>query len=356
MIRILDRMIIRSFFRIFAGFVIGSPLLFLIGDLVERVDNYFDNGLTVAEVATAYFFKVPQFIFWSFPTAALIAAVFTIHTMTVHREVLAAKAGGISFRRLMMPILAVGVVLSGAALWLSEVVPVAEHRAGQILGRININQQWRTDFVFRTDDGGALSVRRLTLNTRQMFGVMLSIPTGQKDVMRYIQAEDAAYSDSIGWTFFDGYVREVYADAPDRTMSFDSLRMTGFSEPPENLIEVIHDEDQMTRAQLNRMARNIERSGGDASRLHLEREQRVALAMAPLIIVLFGGPLATSSKRGGSAFGIGLALGTTILYMLLVRLSGAFGETGALDPLLSAWLPNMFFALAGLVLLSRVRT
>ncbi len=223
MIRILDRMIIRSFFGIFLGFVLGSPLLFLVGDLVERVDNYFDNGLTVSEVATAYFFKVPQFIFWSFPTAALIAAVFTIHTMTVHREVLAAKAGGISFRRLMVPILAVGIVLSGAALWLSEVYPVAELHAGRILGRINIDQQWRSDFVFRTDDGGALTVRRLRLSDRTMQGVTLSIPTGSEDVTKYIQAESAVFSDSIGWTFHTGYVREVYLDRPDRTTVYDSL-------------------------------------------------------------------------------------------------------------------------------------
>jgi lipopolysaccharide export system permease protein len=355
-IRILDRMIIRSFFRIFVGFVIGSPLLFLVGDLVERVDNYFDSGLTVAEVATAYLYKTPQFVFWSFPTAALIAAVFTIHTMTAHREVLAAKAGGISFRRLMVPILGVGLVLSAAALWLSEIVPIAEHRAGLILGRVDINQQWRMDFVFRTDDGGALSVRRLTLSDRRMQGVMLSIPTGEEGVTRYIQAEDAVFSDSIGWTFRNGYTREVYLDQPDHTTVYDSLRLAGFAEPPENLIDVVRDEDQMTRAQLEQMARNIERSGGDASRLYLEREKRVAIAVASLVIVLFGGPLATSSRRGGSAFGIGLALGTTILYMLLVRLSGALGATGALDPMVSAWLPNGFFAIAGLILLRRVRT
>jgi lipopolysaccharide export system permease protein len=356
MIRILDRMMIRSFFRIFLGFVIGSPLLFLIGDLVERVDNYFDNGLTVAEVATAYFYKVPQFVFWSFPTAALIAAVFTIHTMTMHREVLAAKAGGISFRRLMVPLLGVGIALSGAALWLSEVVPVAEHRAGLILRRANIDQQWRSDFVYRTDDGGALAVRRLTLNDRRMADVTLSVPTDREGVMKYIQAEDAVFSDSIGWTFRAGYLREVYLDRPDQTTVFDSLRLTSFREAPENLIDVVHDEDQMTRSQLDQMAINIERSGGDANRLYLEREQRVALAIASFVIILFGGPLATSSRRGGSAFGIGLALGTTILYMLFVRLSGAFGATGALNPVVSAWLPNSFFAIAGLILLRRVRT
>ena len=93
MIRILDRLIATTFLRIFALFIIGAPLLFIVGNLVEYVDRYFDRGLTVGEVALAYLYQVPEYVSWSFPIAALLAAVFTIHTMTQHREVMAAKAG-----------------------------------------------------------------------------------------------------------------------------------------------------------------------------------------------------------------------------------------------------------------------
>jgi lipopolysaccharide export system permease protein len=78
--------------------------------------------------------------------------------------------------------------------------------------------------------------------------------------------------------------------------------------------------------------------------------------VATLVIILFGAPLATSTKRGGTAYGIGVALLSTILYMLLFRISGAVGETGALDPVTAAWLPNLIFLGAGMVFLTRVRT
>ena len=42
--------------------------------------------------------------------------------------------------------------------------------------------------------------------------------------------------------------------------------------------------------------------------------------------------------------------------MLLFRISGAVGETGALDPVTAAWLPNLIFLGAGMVFLTRVRT
>ena len=52
MIRILDMLIARTFLRIFALFILGAPLLFIIGDLVEQVARYFDRGLTVGEIAS----------------------------------------------------------------------------------------------------------------------------------------------------------------------------------------------------------------------------------------------------------------------------------------------------------------
>ncbi|MEE8147057.1 MAG: LptF/LptG family permease, partial [Longimicrobiales bacterium] len=59
----------------------------------------------------------------------LIAVVFTVHSMTVHREVMAAKAGGISFHRLILPVVLAGVGLAVAGLMLAEIVPEANRRA-----------------------------------------------------------------------------------------------------------------------------------------------------------------------------------------------------------------------------------
>ena len=85
--------------------------------------DYLERGLTGVEVAKAYAFQLPLFILWSFPIAALIAAVFTVCGMTTNREIVAAKAGGISFYRLMVPLLTMGVLLTGVGLALTEIVP-----------------------------------------------------------------------------------------------------------------------------------------------------------------------------------------------------------------------------------------
>jgi lipopolysaccharide export system permease protein len=78
--------------------------------------------------------------------------------------------------------------------------------------------------------------------------------------------------------------------------------------------------------------------------------------MAILVIVLFGAPLATTSQRGGTAFGVGISLAVTMVYLMLFKVGEAIGGSGAVDPVLAAWAPNVLFFVAGLFLLWRVRT
>jgi lipopolysaccharide export system permease protein len=357
MIRILDILIAKAFLRIFILFVLGAPLLFIVGDLVEQVDRYFDRGLTVGEVSLAYVYMLPEFISWSFPIAALIATVFTIHSMTMHREVLAAKAGGISFHRLMAPLVGLGLLLTGVGLLLSEAVPVGKRRSGQILRSEEVGRQWRTDFVFKTDDDRTLTVRRLNVFPPAMNQVVLEVPAGSDgEVAQHLQAARVPFDSVRGWTFKTGYLRILPDRAEPLTLYFDSLRSSGFGEPPRGLLSSPDDEDEMSDSEIDRMVANITRSGGDPSTLLVKKGQRKAIAVATLVIILFGGPLATSSRRGGTAYGIGVALASTILYLLLFRLAGAAGNAGALSPVLSAWLPNLLFLACGLILLKRVRT
>ena len=112
----------------------------------------------------------------------------------------------------------------------------------------------------------------------------------------------------------------------------------------------------MTFQEMGRLADIMKRSGGTPNKLLADRQEKIAIPVATLFIILFGAPLATSTKRGGTAYGIGVALISTILYMLLFRISNAFGETGTLDPFLAAWLPNLVFLGAGAFFMARVRT
>ena len=172
----------------------------------------------------------------------------------------------------------------------------------------------------------------------------------------HVLADAASYDSIQGWTFARGYIRHFLPDSTQKAYQFERLRLAGLDERPHELLEAPRKPDEMTYQEVDRLARIVERTGGNPSELLVKREQKFSIPVATLVVILFGVPLATSTGRGGTAYGIGVSLGTTILYLLLFKVSGALGQAGTLDPKTAAWLPNVLFLGAALVLLRRVRT
>ena len=354
--RILDRLVIKNFLMLFCLFLLCAPPLFVLGDLAEHLDDYIDRGLSLGEVSMSYVYMYPLFIQWCFPIAALLGAVFTVHWMTKHREIVAAKAGGISFHRLVAPLLIAGVLLTGVALALTEVVPRTNKISAQILRSEAPGRSWRSDFVYRSEEGISWQVNRLTASDGRMTDVVIERPVTDDRNGLHLIAEGARFQAEDGWMLAQGFMRTLSGDSAETTIEFDRLMMADLVERPEELLEVPPEPDEMTYAEINHMAAIIQRTGGNANELLVKREQKISIPVTTLIIILFGAPLATSSKRGGAAFGIGLSLATVLLFMMLLRVAGALGEAGAVSPLAAAWIPNMVFALTGLILMIRVRT
>lgn len=354
--RILDALVVRTFLRLFCLVLAASPPLFVIGDIAENLDEYIDRGLTMGEVLQSYVYQLPLFIQWSFPVAALLATVFTVHSMTTHREIVAAKAGGISFHRLILPLLLVGVGLTGVALGLSEVVPRANRISAQILRSETPGRSWRSDFVYESEDGYTWQVDRLTAADGRVNGLIIERGPDHVDGSMHVVAEGARYAANTGWVLAQGYLRTLPNDSAVQTFEFDRLAIPAIAEKPEELLEVPPEPDEMTYAEIDRFADIIQRTGGNANELLVKREQKISIPFTTLVIILFGAPLATSNKRGGAAYGIGLSLATVLVFTMMLRVSGALGEAGAMSPLMAAWLPNAVFFAAGLFFLARVRT
>lgn len=356
MIRTLDRLVVWTFMKLFLLVSFAVPPLFILGDITENLDKYLDRGLTRGEVALSYLYKLPEYLQWAFPIAALVATVFTVHGMTRHREIVAAKAGGISFHRVVAPLIVLGVLLTGAALGLSEVVPRGNRVAAEIQRAEAPNRSWRSDFVYRSQTGLSWQVERLTASDGRLTGVVLERPATATEPGMHVTAESATWEKGKGWTLYRGFVRTLRPDSTEDALQFQSAVIPAMTEKPEELLEVPQAPEEMTYSEITRLAAIVERTGGNATEWLVRRGQLLSVPVATLIIILFGAPLATSSKRGGTAFGIGISMVTVIVFTMMLKFAGALGDAGAISPWSAAWIPNILFGAASVVLLLRVRT
>lgn len=356
--KLLDRYVMRQFLTTFIMLVLGLPLLFIIGDITDNIDTYMDRGVPLQRLGLAYVYQFPQFMVYAFPIAALVATVFTIGGLTRHQEITAAKAGGVSFWRLFIPIGLLSIVLSAGAFGLSELVPTTLRKAAALRGEATttaVNGP-RINFVFQTEREGILTARRLDAGTGELNEVSLERNATPKTPGTHLIARRGVWRQRGGWRLEDGWQRTLFADGREEADKFDTLSVPNLIETPEDLMAEPRDPEQMRYAEVARFVGAIERSGGDALPLRVEQALKLSVPLAVIVIVLFGAPLVTSSNRGGAAYGIGISLGVTIIYMLLFRVGKALGSSGAIDPDLAAWGPNLLFLVAGLVLMLRVRT
>jgi lipopolysaccharide export system permease protein len=354
----LDRYVFVEFWRILISTVLGFPLLLCVIDLTDNLEKYLARGLPRNDIALSYLYWIPESMFMVLPAAVLFATVFSIGAFTRHSEVTAAKASGISFYRLCLPILVGSIIAAGMDLALAEVVPVTNAKRNDLLEEDRFRGTTsRFNFAFAGEYGRVYKVG--SVNTRAGTMEALQIErrgTGPAYPTVIVSAPRARWVADTGWTLEAGEMRLLTDTTPEVTLQFGRMRDRKFVELPADMLTKPRSPQEMRYRELTRFIKAAEQSGTDVNMLRVERALKVAIPVTCIIIALFGAPLATTTQRGGAAYGIGISLAVTVIFLMLIQLTKAIGGKGLLPPDLAAWVPSMIFGTLGLVLLGRVRT
>ena len=358
-VRTLDRYVFSSWIRIFVLTALGFPLVSIVINLTDTLNKLLDRGLTTREILVSYIYSIPENAFIVMPAAVLFATVFTVGAMGRHSELTAAKAGGVSFHRLMLPIFIAAVFATGLAFVVGEVAPGATARQAEIQkSKQSRPTRSRYNFVYRGDAGWVYTVRSLDVGTRQLKQLLLERQGRGADYPGLIITADSASYDNArrSWRVRNGASRIIAGPNRQAMFTFHTLRLRALNQSPADLLAEPKAPDEMRYAELGRYIDALRRSGNDANKLIVEQALKVALPATCLIIALFGAPLAVSAPRAGAAVGVAISLGTTVIFLLLTQIMKAVGAGGVVNPMLAAWLPNAVFMVAALVLIARVRT
>lgn len=354
----LDRYVFKEFWKILFTAALGFPLLVIVIDMTEKLDLFLARRLPKQDIALSYLYWIPETMFMVLPAAVLFATVFSIGALTRHSEITAAKASGISFYRLMFPIFLGAILTAGLDLALAEVVPVANARRNALLEEDKFRgTTMRNNFAFGGEGGRVYKVGSLNTQERAVQGIQIERKgTGPEFPTLLIAGERARWTADGGWTIENGQMRIVTDSNPDLAFAFTTMIDRRFAERPMDMMVKQRIPQEMRYGELSRFIRTQERSGSDVNMLRVERALKIAIPITCIIITLFGAPLATSTQRGGAAYGIGISLAITVVFLMMIQLTKAIGGKAILPPDLAAWVPSLIFGTVGVFLLARVRT
>ena len=356
--RILDRYLLREFLLFLVLGLIGFIVIFVVVDLIEKMDVFLDHKASWLLVAEYFVNLAPDVVVKMLPVALLLATFLALGQLNKFGELTAMRAGGLSLVRILMPVFGVAVGCVVASLLLGEYVVPAATRARDTIFEERIQHLQRStpseraDVTYLGRGGRVWLVGLYLVNEQRMHEV--SLQEFHAGVLtRRIDAAEASW-DGKRWVFSAGYVRKFEGGKEDAE-AFQRMAVDGLGERPEDFSKPGHKPEEMNYFELRSYVERLRASGARVENYLVDLHLKLAFPLICLIVVLIGGSMVTRLRMQSAALGFGLAVAISFLYYGIMRAGQALGHNGALPPYVAAWSADVVFGSAGLWMMARAQ-
>ena len=112
----------------------------------------------------------------------------------------------------------------------------------------------------------------------------------------------------------------------------------------------------MNSRELKEYIRFLEKKRSDPLRYQAQLYNNYAFPFSSLVMVFIAIPFSFLMGNRGALFGIGIAVGISMVYWGALGIFSSVGATGVLSPLLSAFAPLVLFSLISVFLFFKIKT
>lgn len=354
--KILDKLIIKEFLKTYFFVVVMLILIVLVLDFTEKNDTYIRNQVPSKDILKYmgnYGLYLNNLLT---PITVFIAVIFITSKMAGRTEIIAILSSGVSFVRLLRPFLLASAMIGAVSFLLNGwVLPLATAGVSEFKIRYLEKGQATLDRNMHIKVGpeayAYISNFYRSSNTGYDF-TLEEIREGQ--LLSKLSSDRIQWDTAKNvWRLENWRLRVLKENGEDYTVGAELDTVLSISPADFDLPENHHETLKMP--ELSRQIKILEDRGADnVSYYRIERYVRFMSPFAAVILTFIGVIMSAKKTRGGSGFQIALGFFLAFIYILLFLLSRTFAEAGTQYPILAVWLPNIIFALTGLVLYKTV--
>jgi lipopolysaccharide export system permease protein len=354
----IDKYIIVHFIKNFLFALLCFVVIFILVDLFENLDKFIDNKLDFSRVAVYYFYFIPEILSLITPIAVLLSTLFTAGRMMNFNEIVAVKNAGVSLSRFMVPFLVCGIVVTGISLYFNNwVVPEANKRKFSFernyLG-INKPLPGFNRLYFQDAKNRIVLIEQfndIDLSANRV-SILVYNPDTLTNLVKRIDASQMKWENN-DWVLLNVTERDLNAfgeilnNYPKIPVS-DISGIKKLNIQPEQIIKKQLKPDELNYGELKDFLENQIKNGQNVDRVEVDFYSKISFPFSSLIVIIFGISISTGSKkRRGLALQFGISILVSFIYLGFVKISQTFGYNGDLNPLLTAWVANIAFAIFG---------
>ncbi len=378
MFKFFDRYIIKEITPpFFIGLVIATFVL-LMNQILLLSEIFVTRGVAFREAIVILLYLVPAILAFTVPMAALMGILGGLSRLSSDWEIMAFKTLGISFKRLLGPVLVFSfmgwMLTSYLALYLA---PRSNYRLVQSLSQsvlskvqFKINPREFNESIPST----VIFMKGMTQgrNWESVF-VHLNNPPEEPRVIVANQGRLNFYPEirRAVLELFDGAVHSYSLTEPDK---YGITSFKHFEEDinVENLFSTTSDKKRVREKDIQELIRDIQVIKKDLAALGketaetdrakysrvkrnyvshwVEIHKKFALPFACLIFGILALPLGVSTKKGGRTSGFTISLGIILLYYILITAGEQLAKDGNMAPFIGIWGANILLLLVGFFL------
>jgi lipopolysaccharide export system permease protein len=356
---ILSKHIFKEFISLVVGVLIGILVVYLCVEFLQKADKLIKNHATLSEIARYFLYSVPGMISMSLPMATLIASLLLLGNLSRHNEIIAMQAGGVSLVKIISPLIAGGLLISGLGFVNNEfVMPVYSSRATYVR-KVEIEKSrqrvmfQQSKLWLRGPENSIVNIELVSPNRNEMLGLNIYKLNADYSVREQIKAGSLVWVNGA-WRLKNSITFTQVADAVQSRPSDNEV--FNIVENPNDLGMIVKDSEEMNFSQMWNYVKRLKSSGYKAATYEVDLHSKLAYPMASLLMVLISIPFGIQKVRsGGAGKGIAIAVAIAAVYWLLTSIGASLGHSGVLPPAISAWFANIFFTLTSAVVLFRMQ-
>lgn len=337
-------------------FFIGTvviALLFIGNEFIAVFKNFETQNAPILGAVQLVLFRFPYWFSLTLPAGVALGASLAMSRLARESEISAMRGAGISVRRIILPVVIVGALVSVANFYVvEELIPPSQERYRQTLAeysRIAASPRLMSDVTLKLDRYTASLGAVQTTDDGVLITDVLLIERVRPGVFFVYTAETGTYRDGV-WEFQDPLWYRLEEDSILEVKPEDELIINERIELGM-LFSPLSPEEETVSA-LREAIERAQAAGQQTRMLEVAYYVKFSIPASCFVFALTSSLLAISFSRAGPFTGVLISMGLVLFHFNAHIISTEIiGRNGWLEPIWAAWLPNILMFLFGLILL-----
>lgn len=354
MLRIIDIYILKELIKPFIAGVGAFVVIMLSNQLFLFAKMIMESGLPAAAVISLLLYSLPAIIVVTFPVGYLFSTLLVLGRLSKDSELTALRACGVSFTRVITPVLLVALGISYLGFIINEkVVPHTNHQSVEIMKDMMVNTKIPPIKEKLFNKGGKDERYFYIEKVNREKGILEDIFVFDNTKRGYPQVINAktATRESNRWSLHDGVLRKYNSTG---YINYEAKFKTMEIEVNFNNSTIFSNQksiQELSRGEAAEQIDNLKKQGVDTKSMEVDYYLKYSLPLATFFVALIAAPIGIKFAKMGTYFGVAISIALVFVWYITYTICRSLGIAGTLDPLLAAWIQNIAFGIIGVILL-----